>query len=69
MIITEYHSTRADGTILNRTYSDAGFYIIQNGTGAKYTEAIDPMSMNRTYTESEELLPVEPEETEEAQNG
>lgn len=69
MIVTEYYSTRADGAILNRTYSDTGHYIIQNGTGAKYTEAIDPMSMNRTYTESEKLIPVEPEETEEAQNG
>lgn len=39
---------------LIKTYSDAGKYIIQDGTGAKYTEAIDPISMVRTYTESDE---------------
>lgn len=53
------------GTV--KTYSDAGKYIIQSGTGDKYEEAIDPISANRWYTESDELIPVE--EQEEENNG
>lgn len=47
MIITATYESSAD---LVRTYSNTGLKIIQNGTGAIYDEAIDPISMNRTYT-------------------
>lgn len=50
MIVTEYYRTRTDGVVLNRTYSDAGYYIVRNGV--EYTEAIDPADLGRTYTES-----------------
>lgn len=53
MIITEYCETRPDGVRLVRTYSDSGFLIQQNGTGAMYTEAIDPEDSGRTYIEVE----------------
>ena len=56
MITTERYKTLTDGTILVRTYSDTGHYIIQNGTGIEYSEAIDPENMGRTYTESERLI-------------
>ena len=53
MIKKEYYKTLEDGAILVRTYSDSNHYIIQDGTGIEYSEAIDPENMNRTYTESE----------------
>lgn len=59
MLITEYYLTREDGIVLNRTYSDAGFYIIQNETGIKYSEAVDVDGAPYTYTETDELIPVE----------
>lgn len=37
---------------LVKTYSDAGYYVIQAVTGDMYAEAIDPISAGRTYTES-----------------
>ena len=55
MIKTENFKTES-GLKLIRTYSDAGFKIIQDGTGIVYTEAIDPADANRTYTESEEKI-------------
>ena len=55
MIKKEYYKTLEDGTILIRTYSDSNHYIIQDGTGIEYSEAIDPEHMNRTYTESERI--------------
>lgn len=60
-IVTEYYKTRADGTVLNRTYSDAGYMIERDGV--RYSEAIDPAALNRKYTETNE--PVE-DDTEEA---
>ena len=57
MIKTEFYSTLEDGTVLVRTYSDAGMYIIQDGTGMEYSEAVDPEKMNRTYTESDRKIP------------
>ena len=53
MIKKEYYKTLEDGTVLIRTYSNRNHYIIQDGTGIEYAEAIDPEQMNRTYTESE----------------
>lgn len=67
MVETEYYETREDGVVLVRTYSTDGKYIIQDGTGIQYAEAIDPVEMHRTYTESDELIPVE--DNEEATNG
>lgn len=59
MIVFEYYMTRADGTELWRTYSDQGFYIERDGV--RYTEAIDPVSMGRIYTETVDRI--EQEET------
>lgn len=59
MIVVEYYATRKDGVVLNRTYSDAGFYIERDGI--RYAEAVDPAELGRTYTETEELIPVEEE--------
>ena len=56
MIKKEYYKTLEDGTILIRTYPDSNHYIIQDGTGIEYSEAIDPEHMNRTYTESERTV-------------
>ena len=56
MVKKEYYKTLEDGTVLIRTYSDSKHYIIQDGTGIEYSEAIDPENMNRTYTESEKII-------------
>ena len=55
-----------DNTDLVKTYSDQHKYIIQDETGDMYAEAVDPVSMGRTYTESDidieyEEVPVEEE--------
>lgn len=55
MIVTVYHKTRKDGVVLNRTYSDAGYYIERDGV--QYVEAIDPADSGRVYTETQELIP------------
>lgn len=57
MIVTEYFRTRADFVVLNRTYSDAGRYIERDGV--RYSEAVDPANLGRTYTETDELIPAE----------
>lgn len=64
MIIVEYYKTRKDGVVLNRTYSDAGMMIERDGV--RYSEAIDPAELGRTYTETDELTEPadEPTETE-----
>ena len=64
MIITEYYMTRKDGVVLNRTYSDAGFYIVQNETGTEYSEAVDVEGAPYTYAETDELIETEGEATE-----
>ena len=56
MIKKEYYKTLEDRTVLVRTYSDSNHYIIQDGTGIEYSEAIDPENMNRTYAESERTV-------------
>ena len=56
MIVTEIYNTMPDGTVLVRTYSDSGHYIIQDETGIEYSEAVDPEKMGRTYTESERII-------------
>ena len=40
-----------------RTWSDAGMLIERNG--ARYSEAVDPLNIGRTYTETDE--PIEQE--------
>ena len=62
MIKKECYKTLSDGTVLIRTYSDKNHYIIQDGTGIEYSEAIDPEHMNRTYTESERVVEERAEE-------
>ena len=52
MIITEYYMTRADGVVLNRTYSDLGMKLERDGV--RYDEAVDPAEINRQYTETDE---------------
>lgn len=54
MIITEYYKTREDGVVLNRTYSDIGMMIEREGV--RYSEAIDPVEMNRQYIETDEPI-------------
>lgn len=54
MIVTEYYTTRKDGVILNRTYSDKGCYIERDGE--RYAEAIDPAELGRAYTETDEEI-------------
>lgn len=44
------------GTELVRAYSDSGFKIHGGNPGGDYDEAVDPKSMNRTYTETDILI-------------
>lgn len=68
MIVREYYRTREDGVNLYRTYSDAGYFIRQNETGHKYTEAIDVEFKHYTYSETDELIPIETEQEEKAKS-
>ena len=52
MIQTEYLN---DGTLV-RHYSDAGFVLLQNETGAKYSDPIDIVPCPFTYSETDELI-------------
>lgn len=56
MIRTEYYTTREDGVVLNRTFSDASYYIVQNETGIKYSEAVDVEGAPYTYSETDEPI-------------
>ena len=62
MIMTTYFATREDGVVLNRTYSVEGFYILQNETGIKYSEAVDVEGAPYTYSETDELIETEADE-------
>lgn len=57
-IITEYYSTRSDGVILDRTYSDKQMMIERDGI--MYSEAIDPRECGRVYVET--YVPIVDEE-------
>lgn len=59
MIVREYYKTRSDGVELYRTYSNAGYLIRQEQTGAEYSEAIDVDDAPYTYTETETAIPPE----------
>ena len=65
MIIREFYETRADGTDLYRTYSDAGVMIRQIDTGVLYTDAVDIDGTAHTYEETD--TPIPGEETEETE--
>ena len=45
--------------MLNRTYSDSGYYIQRDGV--RYAEAIDPAGSGRTYTETDDLIESDPD--------
>ena len=52
MIQTEYLN---DGALI-RHYSDSGFMLLQNETGAKYSDPIDVVPCRYTYTETDEPI-------------
>lgn len=66
MIVREFYRTREDGVKLYKTHSDSGYYILQNETGHKYAEAIDVEFKNYTYSETDELIPIEESQEEKA---
>lgn len=53
MLITEL--IEINDTTYIRNYSDQGLFIERDGI--KYAEAIDPVGMDRIYTETEEVIP------------
>lgn len=57
-----------NGRTFVRTYSDANRMIKQDGTGAMYSEAYDPVDSGRTYTETKEEIPSEADQTRTASN-
>ena len=54
MLITT--TKTVNGTEFLYNYSNAGYYIEQDGTGFLYEEAYDQIDSNRTYTESSEKI-------------
>lgn len=54
MVITE--KVTINGTEYIRNYSDKGFYIERDGV--RYSEAIDPVGMDRVYTEIYEPIEI-----------
>lgn len=62
MIVTE--NMNINNRAFVRTYSDSGFLVERDGV--RYSEAIDPAELGRTYTETDEPVDVvELSETEE----
>ena len=55
MILTEYLNY---GTLIKH-YSDAGFMLLQNETGEKYSDPVDVVPCRYTYTETDELIETE----------
>lgn len=56
MVIKEFYKTRNDGVNLYRSYSDAGYMMLQIETGATYSEAIDVEGAPYTYEETDILI-------------
>ena len=56
MVKKEYHSTRADGVKLYKTYSTDNFKIRQLETGHVYDTAIDVEGAPFTYEETAEMV-------------
>lgn len=52
-VIQEIYRTLSDGTVLVKTYSDAGV-MIADANGGTYVQAIDVQGTTNTYTETEE---------------
>ena len=52
MILVEYLN---DGTLIKH-YSDKKVLLLQNETGAKYSDPIDIVPCSYTYTETDELI-------------
>ena len=52
MIVTE--NQIVNGQAFVRTYSDAGMMIERDGI--RYSEAVDPAELGRTYTETDEPI-------------
>jgi len=50
---------------LIRHYSDAGFMLLQNETGDRYPDPIDVVPCIYTYSETDELIEKDKENTEE----
>ena len=50
MIVTESYKNGFDGSVMVRTYSDAGKYIERDGV--LYEEAVDPKGASRVYVET-----------------
>ena len=61
MIQVEYLN---NGTLVKH-YSDKGVLLLQNETGAKYSDPIDVVPCVYTYTETDEPIDVEEQEEEE----
>lgn len=47
---------RPDGVKLFRSYSDEGFYLVQNETGTEYSEAVDVENAAFTYSETDKVI-------------
>lgn len=62
MVIKEFYFTRKDGVNLYRTYSDEGFYIVQNETNIEYSEAVDIEDAPYTYSETDKIVEVDENE-------
>ena len=52
MIVTELLN---DGTLIKH-YSDKGMMLLQNETGAKYSDPVDVVPCPYTYTETDEKI-------------
>ena len=63
MIIQTKFKLEEDGWELVRSYSSRGMMIRQDGTGELYQEAVDPVVVGRTYTETN--IPINVEDVEE----
>ena len=63
MIQTEIMTV--NGRQLRRTWSDAGLMIERDG--ARYSEAVDPLNIERTYTETDEPVEIGDKEPLEAE--
>lgn len=60
MIVKE--NLEISGRAFVKQYSDQNVYIERDG--AKYAEAIDPADIERTYTETDELIETDEKQTE-----
>ena len=65
-VITEFYTTREDGTNLYRTYSDKGLMLLQNESGKEYSDAVDVENSGYTYTEIEGIANAQDISAEEA---